>query len=70
MSLMDGGLVAWQSLDALPDSTLPRDVLGETVGMVKEDFHVEKKTPLHHATTSGEHETIVLIVILFMILIT
>lgn len=41
---------------ALLDSTLPRDVLGETVGMVKGDFHVEKKTLLHHATTSDEYD--------------
>lgn len=41
---------------ALLDSTLPSDVLGETVGMVKGDFHVEKKTLLHHATTSDEYD--------------
>ena len=41
-------------VSALLDSTLPRDVLGETVGMVKGEFHVEKKTLLHHATTSDD----------------
>lgn len=41
---------------ALLDSTLPSDVFGETVGMVKGDFHVEKKTLLHHATTSDEYD--------------
>eukprot|EP00956_Cyclotella_meneghiniana_P005028 scaffold6228_cov79-Cyclotella_meneghiniana.AAC.5 len=43
-------------VSALLDSTLPRDVLGETVGMVKGEFHVEKKTLLHHATTSDDYD--------------
>lgn len=41
---------------ALFDSTVPRDVFGETVGMVKGEFHVEKKTLLHHAATSDEYD--------------
>jgi hypothetical protein len=41
---------------ALLDSTVPRDVFGETVGMVKGDFHVEKKTLLHHAATSDDYD--------------
>jgi hypothetical protein len=31
-------------------------VFGETVGMVKGDFHVEKKTLLHHAATSDDYD--------------
>ncbi|KAL7540580.1 hypothetical protein ACHAXR_010221 [Thalassiosira sp. AJA248-18] len=41
---------------ALLDSTLPRDVLDESVGIFKGDFNVEKKTLLHHATTSDEYD--------------
>ena len=41
---------------ALLDSTVPRDVFGETVGMVKGEFNVEKKTLLHHAATSDEYD--------------
>jgi len=41
---------------ALLDSTVPRDVFDETVGIVKGDFHVEKKTLLHHAATSDEYD--------------
>ena len=41
---------------ALLDSTLPRDVLDESVGIFKGEFTVEKKTLLHHATTSDEYD--------------
>ena len=41
---------------ALFDSTVPRDVFGETVGIVKGEFNVEKKTLLHHAATSDEYD--------------
>ncbi|KAL7554588.1 hypothetical protein ACHAWF_018071 [Thalassiosira exigua] len=41
---------------ALLDSTLPRDVLDESVGIFKGDFNVEKKTLLHHAATSDEYD--------------
>jgi len=41
---------------ALLDSTVPRDVLDESVGIFKGDFNVEKKTLLHHATTSDEYD--------------
>ena len=41
---------------AFLDSTIPRDVIGQSVGIVKGDFNVEKKTLLHHATTSDEYD--------------
>mmetsp|Transcript_26049 Transcript_26049/g.47219 ORF Transcript_26049/g.47219 Transcript_26049/m.47219 type:complete len:810 (+) Transcript_26049:230-2659(+) len=41
---------------ALLDSTLPRDVLDESVGIFKGEFNVEKKTLLHHAATSDEYD--------------
>jgi len=41
---------------ALLDSTVPRDVLDESVGIFKGDFNVEKKTLLHHAATSDEYD--------------
>jgi len=41
---------------ALLDSTLPSDVLDQSVGIFKGDFHVEKKTLLHHAATSDEYD--------------
>ena len=43
-------------VSALLDSTLPRDVLDESVGIFRGDFNVEKKTLLHHATTSDEYD--------------
>ena len=41
---------------ALLDSTVPRDVLDESVGIFKGEFNVEKKTLLHHAATSDEYD--------------
>mmetsp|Transcript_1788 Transcript_1788/g.2585 ORF Transcript_1788/g.2585 Transcript_1788/m.2585 type:complete len:200 (-) Transcript_1788:19-618(-) len=41
---------------AFLDSTVPRDVVDGTVGIVKGDFNVQKKTLLHHATTSDEYD--------------
>ena len=41
---------------ALVDSTLPRDVLDESVGIFKGKFNDEKKTLLHHAATSDEYD--------------
>jgi hypothetical protein len=41
---------------ALIDSTLPRDVLDESGRIFKGDFHVEKKSLLHHAVTSDEYD--------------
>eukprot|EP00549_Striatella_unipunctata_P022416 CAMPEP_0118698552 /NCGR_PEP_ID=MMETSP0800-20121206/15277_1 /TAXON_ID=210618 ORGANISM="Striatella unipunctata, Strain CCMP2910" /NCGR_SAMPLE_ID=MMETSP0800 /ASSEMBLY_ACC=CAM_ASM_000638 /LENGTH=571 /DNA_ID=CAMNT_0006598411 /DNA_START=313 /DNA_END=2028 /DNA_ORIENTATION=- len=41
---------------ALLDSTIPLDVMDSTVGMVKGDFVVEKKTLLHHAATSDQYD--------------
>lgn len=41
---------------ALLDSTLPSDVLDQSVGIFKGEFNVEKKTLLHHATTSDEYD--------------
>ena len=41
---------------ALLDSAVPTDVIDNSVGIVKGDFHVEKKTLLHHAATSDEYD--------------
>lgn len=41
---------------AFLDSTLPKDVMDNTVGIVKGEFHVERKTLLHHATTSDHYD--------------
>ena len=41
---------------AFLDSTIPRDVIDNSVGIVKGDFKVEKKTLLHHATTSDQYD--------------
>lgn len=41
---------------ALLDSTVPRDVLDESVGIFKGEFNIEKKTLLHHAATSDEYD--------------
>merc|ERR1711862_32561 len=43
-------------VSALLDSTVPRDVLDESVGIFKGEFNVEKKTLLHHAATSDEYD--------------
>jgi hypothetical protein len=41
---------------ALLDSTIPRDVIDNSAGILKGDYHVEKKTLLHHATTSDQYD--------------
>jgi hypothetical protein len=41
---------------ALLDSSIPSDVVGHTMGMVKGDFAIEKKTLLFHAATSDEYD--------------
>jgi len=41
---------------ALLDSTVPRDVLDESVGIFKGKYNDEKKTLLHHAATSDEYD--------------
>ena len=43
-------------VSALLDSTIPRDVMDNTVGIVKGDYVVEKKTLLHHAATSDQYD--------------
>ncbi len=40
---------------ALIDSTLPRDVMDNTIGIAKGDFTVEKKTLLYHAASSDQY---------------
>jgi len=40
---------------ALIDSTLPRDVMSNTVGIARGDFTVEKKTLLYHAAASDQY---------------
>ena len=41
---------------ALLDSAIPRDLRDNTVGIVKGDYNVERKTLLHHATTSDQYD--------------
>lgn len=41
---------------AFMDSAIPRDLTNNTFGMMKGDFHVEKKTLLHHAATSDQYD--------------
>ena len=41
---------------AFLDSTLPKDVIDQSVELVKGDFTVEKKTLLSHAATSDEYD--------------
>mmetsp|Transcript_476 Transcript_476/g.764 ORF Transcript_476/g.764 Transcript_476/m.764 type:complete len:684 (-) Transcript_476:96-2147(-) len=41
---------------ALIDSTVPRDVMNNTVGIAMGEFHVEKKTLLSHALASDEYD--------------
>merc|ERR1719491_1455016 len=43
-------------VSALLDSTVPRDIYDESVGIFKGEFNVEKKTLLHHAATSDEYD--------------
>ena len=40
---------------ALIDSTVPRDVIEDSHGIVKGDYIVQRKTLLHHATASDEY---------------
>lgn len=40
---------------ALLDSSVPRDVIEDSHGIVKGEYFVEKKTLLHHATASDEY---------------
>ena len=42
-------------VQALIDSTLPRDVMDNTIGIAKGDFTVEKKTLLYHAASSDQY---------------
>lgn len=41
---------------AFLDSAIPRDLRENTVGIVRGDYVVEKKTLLHHATTSDHYD--------------
>ena len=41
---------------AFIDSSVPRDIMDNTLGIVKGDFNVEKKTLLHHAATSDDYD--------------
>ena len=41
---------------ALWESTIPQDLRGDTVGIIKGDYVVERKTLLHHAATSDSYE--------------
>ena len=43
-------------VSALLDSTIPRDVMDNTAGIVKGAYHVEKRTLLHHATTADQYD--------------
>ena len=40
---------------ALIDSTVPHDIMDNTVGLARGDFRVEKRTLLYHAATSDEY---------------
>mmetsp|Transcript_20101 Transcript_20101/g.57014 ORF Transcript_20101/g.57014 Transcript_20101/m.57014 type:complete len:666 (+) Transcript_20101:454-2451(+) len=41
---------------ALLDSTIPQDLRDNTVGIIKGDYIVERKTLLHHAATSDSYD--------------
>jgi hypothetical protein len=41
---------------ALLDSSIPQDLRDNTVGLIKGDYVVEKKTLLHHAATSDSYD--------------
>jgi hypothetical protein len=43
-------------VSALIDSAIPIDLRDNTVGIVKGDYRVERKTLLHHATTSDNYD--------------
>lgn len=41
---------------ALIDSTIPRDFIDQSVGIVKGEYMVEKKSLLNHAATSDQYD--------------
>lgn len=41
---------------ALLDSAIPHDLADQTVGIVKGDYHIERKSLLQHASTSDQYE--------------
>lgn len=43
-------------VSALLDSTIPQDLRDNTVGFIKGDYVVERKTLLHHAATSDSYD--------------
>jgi len=43
-------------ISALLDSTIPQDLRDNTVGIIKGDYIVERKTLLHHAATSDSYD--------------
>jgi Organic solute transporter Ostalpha len=43
-------------VSALLDATIPQDLRDNTVGIIKGDYVVEKKTLLHHAATSDTYD--------------
>jgi len=43
-------------VSALLDSTIPQDLREDTVGIIKGDYLVERKTLLHHAATSDSYD--------------
>ena len=43
-------------VSALLDSTIPQDLRDNTVGIIKGDYIVERKTLLHHAATSDSYD--------------
>jgi len=43
-------------VSALLDSTIPQDLRDNTVGIIKGEYVVEKKTLLHHAATSDSYD--------------
>jgi hypothetical protein len=43
-------------VSALLDSTIPQDLRDNTVGIIKGDYVVERKTLLHHAATSDSYD--------------
>jgi hypothetical protein len=40
----------------LLDASIPQDLRDNTVGIIKGDYVVEKKTLLHHAATSDSYD--------------
>mmetsp|Transcript_21840 Transcript_21840/g.24910 ORF Transcript_21840/g.24910 Transcript_21840/m.24910 type:complete len:805 (+) Transcript_21840:818-3232(+) len=43
-------------MDATLNTAIPRDILQNSAGIIKGDYVVEKKTLLHHATTSDTYD--------------